>query len=378
MGTRQSSCFSLMATCPNPRPPKRYIIGSMNAAKSINAPAPAAPLLDRFRRPLRDLRVSVTDRCNFRCPYCMPAEIYGERYRFLPRESLLTFEEITRLVRVMARLGVVKARITGGEPLVRAEVDTLIAMLSRVEGIEDLTMTTNAYLLPQFAEKLKAAGLNRITISLDSLDDEVFKRMNGRGFGTERVLEGIAAAESAGFRPVKINAVVQRGVNDHTIVELARFAKERGHIARFIEYMDVGTLNGWKMDDVVSADEIIAKIGAEMPLEPADANYRGEVARRYRFADGDGEIGVIASVTKPFCGDCARARLSPEGELVTCLFASSGTDLRTPLRDGADDDELEAIIRGIWGARDDRYSEIRTLFTEDAPRRKVEMYHIGG
>ena len=378
MGTRQSSCFSLMAICTNPRPLKRYIIGSMNAAKSINAPAPAAPLLDRFRRPLRDLRVSVTDRCNFRCPYCMPAEIYGERYRFLPRESLLTFEEITRLVRVMARLGVVKARITGGEPLVRAEVDTLIAMLSQVEGIEDLTMTTNAYLLPQFAEKLKAAGLGRITISLDSLDDEVFKRMNGRGFGTERVLEGIAAAESAGFRPVKINAVVQRGVNDHTIVELARFAKERGHIARFIEYMDVGTLNGWKMDDVVSADEIIAKIGAEMPLEPADANYRGEVARRYRFADGDGEIGVIASVTKPFCGDCARARLSPEGELVTCLFASSGTDLRTPLRDGADDAELEAIIRGIWGARDDRYSEIRTLFTEDAPRRKVEMYHIGG
>ena len=350
----------------------------MNAAKSINAPAPAAPLLDRFRRPLRDLRVSVTDRCNFRCPYCMPAEIYGERYRFLPRESLLTFEEITRLVRVMARLGVVKARITGGEPLVRAEVDSLIAMLSRVEGIEDLTMTTNAYLLPQFAEKLKAAGLNRITISLDSLDDEVFKRMNGRGFGTERVLEGIAAAESAGFRPVKINAVVQRGVNDHTIVELARFAKERGHIARFIEYMDVGTLNGWKMDDVVSADEIIAKIGAEMPLEPADANYRGEVARRYRFADGDGEIGVIASVSKPFCGDCARARLSPEGELVTCLFASSGTDLRTPLRNGADDAELESIIRGIWSVRDDRYSEIRTSFTEDAPRRKVEMYHIGG
>ena len=350
----------------------------MNAAKSINDPISAAPLLDRFRRPLRDLRISVTDRCNFRCPYCMPAEIYGERYRFLPRESLLTFEEITRLVRVMARLGVVKARITGGEPLVRAEVDTLIAMLSQVEGIEDLTMTTNAYLLPQFAEKLKAAGLGRITISLDSLDDEVFKRMNGRGFGTERVLEGIAAAESAGFRPVKINAVVQRGVNDHTIVELARFAKERGHIARFIEYMDVGTLNGWKMDDVVSADEIIAKIGAEMPLEPADANYRGEVARRYRFADGDGEIGVIASVTKPFCGDCARARLSPEGELVTCLFASSGTDLRTPLRDGADDDELESVIRGIWSARDDRYSEIRTLFTEDAPRRKVEMYHIGG
>ena len=350
----------------------------MNAANSTTAPTPAAPILDRFRRPLRDLRVSVTDRCNFRCPYCMPAEIYGERYLFLPRESLLTFEEITRLARVLARLGVVKARITGGEPLVRAEVDSLVAMLSRVEGIEDLTMTTNAYLLPQFAEKLKAAGLQRITISLDSLDDEVFKQMNGRGFGTERVLAGIDAAEAAGFRPIKINAVVQRGVNDHTVVDLARFAKERGHIARFIEYMDVGTLNGWKMDDVVPADEIIAAIGAEMPLEPADPNYRGEVARRYRFADGDGEIGVIASVTKPFCGDCARARLSPEGELVTCLFADSGTDLRAPLRNGADDDELESIIRGIWSVRDDRYSEIRTLFTEDAPRRKVEMYHIGG
>ncbi len=348
-------------------------------AKSTYAPAPPAPIQDRFGRPLRDLRISVTDRCNFRCPYCMPAEIYGERYRFLPRESLLTFEEIARVVRVLARLGVVKARITGGEPLVRAEVDSLIAMLAEVEGIEDLTMTTNAYLLPQFAQKLRDAGLGRITISLDSLDDEVFKRMNGRGYGTERVLAGIAAAEDAGFRPIKINAVVQRGVNDHTIAELARFAKERGHIARFIEYMDVGTLNGWQMDDVVSADEIIAIIGAEMPLEPVAPNYRGEVARRYRFADGDGEIGVIASVTKPFCGDCARARLSPEGELVTCLFADSGTDLRTPLRGGADDAELESIVRGIWSAREDRYSEIRTSLTEGAaPRRKVEMYHIGG
>ncbi len=335
------------------------------------------PLLDRFRRPLRDLRISVTDRCNFRCPYCMPAEIYGDRYQFLPRESLLTFEEITRLTRILVKLGVVKVRITGGEPLVRAEIDKLISMLARTPGIEDLTMTTNAFLLSQFAGKLKDAGLRRITVSLDSLDDAVFRHMNGRNFGAERVLEGIEAADRAGLRPIKINAVVQRGVNEHTIVDLARFAQERDYIVRFIEYMDVGTLNGWKMDDVVPADEIVARIDAEMPLEPVEANYKGEVALRYRFKEGEGEVGVIASVTKPFCGDCTRMRLSPEGQIVTCLFASSGNDLRTPLRDGATDDEIEDIIRGIWGLRDDRYSEIRTLFT-DEPRKKVEMYHIGG
>ena len=333
--------------------------------------------LDRFRRPLRDLRISVTDRCNFRCPYCMPAEIYGERYEFLPKDSLLTFEEITRLARVLVNLGVVKVRITGGEPLVRAEIDKLVAMLAGVPGVEDLTMTTNGYLLAQFAQKLADAGLRRITVSLDSLDDEVFRQMNGRNFGTERVLQGIKAAERAGLRPIKINAVVRRGVNDHTIVDLARFARDCGHIVRFIEYMDVGTLNGWNMDDVVPADEVIARIDGEMPLEPVEASYRGEVALRYRFRDSEGEVGIIASVTKPFCGDCTRLRLSPEGELVTCLFAASGTDLRTPLRSGADDDELESIIRGIWSVRDDRYSEIRTMFT-DEPRQKVEMYHIGG
>ena len=333
--------------------------------------------MDRFRRPLRDLRISVTDRCNFRCPYCMPAEIYGDRYQFLPRESLLTFEEIARLTRILVKLGVVKVRITGGEPLVRAEIDKLISMLARIPGIEDLTMTTNAFLLSQFAGKLKEAGLQRITVSLDSLDDEVFRQMNGRNFGTERVLEGIEAADRAGLRPIKINAVVQRGVNDHTLVELARFAQERDYIVRFIEYMDVGTLNGWKMDDVVPAEEILERIHAEMPLEPVEANYKGEVALRYGFKDGKGEVGVIASVTKPFCGDCTRMRLSPEGQIVTCLFATSGTDLRTPMRDGANDDELEDIIRGLWGLRDDRYSEIRTLFT-DEPRKKVEMYHIGG
>ncbi len=308
----------------------------------------------------------------------MPAEIYGERYRFLARESLLTFEEIARLARILARLGVLKLRITGGEPLVRANIDRLVAMLSETRGVEDIAMTTNAYLLPQFARKLRDAGLRRITISLDSLDDAVFRKMNGRNFGVERVLAGIAAAEDVGFAPIKINSVVQRGVNDHTIVDLARFARARGCIVRFIEYMDVGTLNGWKMDDVVPADEIIARIAAELPLEAADANYRGEVAMRYRFADGEGEIGVIASVTKPFCGDCTRMRLSPEGQMVTCLFAASGTDLRAPLRAGATDEEMEAIIRGVWSGREDRYSEIRTMFTDDAPRKKVEMYHIGG
>ena len=349
----------------------------MNPKHTAATPAPA-PLLDRFRRPLRDVRISVTDRCNFRCPYCMPAEIYGERYRFLARESLLTFEEIARLARILARLGVLKLRITGGEPLVRANIDRLVAMLSETRGVEDIAMTTNAYLLPQFARKLRDAGLRRITISLDSLDDAVFRKMNGRNFGVERVLAGIAAAEDVGFAPIKINSVVQRGVNDHTIVDLARFARARGCIVRFIEYMDVGTLNGWKMDDVVPADEIIARIAAELPLEAADANYRGEVAMRYRFADGEGEIGVIASVTKPFCGDCTRMRLSPEGQMVTCLFAASGTDLRAPLRAGATDEEMEAIIRGVWSGREDRYSEIRTMFTDDAPRKKVEMYHIGG
>ena len=336
-----------------------------------------AHVLDRFRRPVRDLRISITDRCNFRCPYCMPAEIFGERYQFLPRESLLTFEEIARLTGILVRLGVTKVRVTGGEPLVRADVDRLITMLADIPGIEDLAMTTNAYLLPQFAQKLRNAGLRRITVSLDSLDDEVFRKMNGRNFGTERVLEGISVAKEVGFSPIKINAVVQRGVNDHTIVDLARFAREHGHIVRFIEYMDVGTLNGWKMDDVVPADEIVARINAEMPLEQADANYTGEVANRFRFADGEGEIGVIASVTKPFCGDCTRMRLSPEGQIVTCLFATSGTDLRTPLRSNATDEEIEEIVRGIWSSRDDRYSEIRTMFT-DEPRKKVEMYHIGG
>lgn len=336
--------------------------------------------VDQFKRPLRDLRISVTDRCNFRCTYCMPAEIFGESYQFLSRNDLLSFEEITRLTRILVGLGVNKVRLTGGEPLVRNQIDNLVGMLSALEGVEDLTMTTNAYLLSNNAVKLKAAGLHRMTVSLDSLDEDVFKKMNGRGFGTQRVLEGIEAAAEAGFRPIKVNCVVQRGVNDHTIVELARYLKERGHIARFIEYMDVGNLNGWKLDEVVTAEEIVSRIDAEMPLEPADANYVGEVASRYRFKDGSGEIGVISSVTKPFCGDCSRLRLSPEGELFTCLFGVDGTDLRTPMRDGATDDELTKLVNGIWTRRVDRYSEERSSLTEELrqSRKKVEMYHIGG
>lgn len=331
---------------------------------------------DKFQRPLRDLRISVTDRCNFRCTYCMPAEVFGEGYKFLPKEQILSFEEITRITRIMVRLGVTKVRITGGEPLVREGLEVLISQLAAIEGVNDLTMTTNAYLLPRKAQALKAAGLQRVTVSLDSLDDAVFRQMNGNRSSVDRVLEGIAAAESAGLHPIKINTVVQRGVNDHTIVDLARYCKDQGYILRFIEYMDVGTLNGWRMDDVVPAREIVERIHAEMPLERIEANYRGETALRFRYVDGGGEIGLIASVTLPFCGDCTRLRLSPEGELFTCLFGTKGTDLRGPLRAGASDDALEQIIRDIWTQRTDRYSEERTELSE--PREKVEMYHIGG
>jgi cyclic pyranopterin phosphate synthase len=335
------------------------------------------PILDQFHRPFRDLRISVTDRCNFRCTYCMPAEIFGERYHFLPRSELLTFEEITRLTRIFLRLGARKVRLTGGEPLVRQQIEVLVSQLAAVDGLDDLAMTTNGYLLPQKAQALKEAGLRRVTVSLDSLDDEVFRRMNGNRAGVQDVLNGIAAAEKAGFGPIKINTVVQRGVNDQTLVDLARYCKDRGYIARFIEYMDVGTLNGWRLEEVVPADEIVAMIDAAMPLEPIEHNYRGEVALRYRYHDGGGEIGIIASVTRPFCGSCTRLRLSPEGELYTCLFAVKGTDLRDPLRAGATDDEIEAIIRGVWGARTDRYSQIRTSLT-DTRKEKVEMFHIGG
>ena len=334
-------------------------------------------ITDTMDRPLRDLRISVTDRCNFRCTYCMPAEIYGDRYEFLPRADLLTFEEIARLVRIMVRQGAVKVRLTGGEPLVRNDVERLVGMIAQIDGVDDLTMTTNAYLLADKARALKEAGLQRVTVSLDTLDDEIFRRMNGRDFGTRRVLEGLEAAQRVGLSPIKVNSVVQRGVNDHTLVDLARFCKERGYILRFIEYMDVGNLNGWRLDHVVPADEIVALIGAEMPLEPVESGYRGEVALRYRYRDGGGEMGLIASVTKPFCGDCTRLRLSPEGSIYTCLFSNVGTDLRGHMRSGATDDDLQAIIRGVWSVRSDRYSEERASMTEPL-RDKVEMYHIGG
>ena len=336
-------------------------------------------LQDLFNRPLRDLRISVTDRCNFRCTYCMPSEIFGESYQFLPKDEILSFEEIARLARIFVGLGVNKLRITGGEPLLRTDLPELVNMLSGIDPAVDLTLTTNAYLLPQQARALKDAGLQRITISLDTLDDDIFKEMNGRGFPVQRVLDGIEKAAEVGLTPIKINAVVQKGVNDHTVVDLARYFKGTEHIVRFIEYMDVGNRNGWKWGQVVPAAETVRLVDAELPLEPAESNYRGEVANRYRYQDGSGEIGVIASVTMPFCGDCTRARLSTDGKLYTCLFASNGLDLRDFMRAGATDDELERRIRGIWARRSDRYSEERT---EMAPlqngRQKVEMYHIGG
>ena len=338
-----------------------------------------AVITDTFNRPLRDLRISVTDRCNFRCAYCMPAEIFGESYQFLPKGEILTFEEIARLSRRFVALGVNKLRITGGEPLLRTNLHRLIAMLAALDPSLDLTLTTNGYLLPQQARPLKDAGLQRITVSLDTLDDDIFRRMNGRGFPVQRVLGGIDAAAAVGLAPLKINAVVQKGVNDHTIVALARHFQGSGHIVRFIEYMDVGNRNGWKWDEVVPAAEIIRRIDAELPLEPLAGNYRGEVANRYRYRDGTGEIGVIASVTQPFCGDCTRARLSTDGKLYTCLFAANGLDLREPLRAGTTDDELTARIQTLWSRRADRYSEERTELAPMQNRRpKVEMYQIGG
>jgi cyclic pyranopterin phosphate synthase len=333
------------------------------------------PLLDTLRRPLRDLRISVTDRCNFRCVYCMPRDVFGRDYVFLPRAALLTFEEIERLARVFASRGVEKIRLTGGEPLLRRDLDTLVAKLARIPGL-DLTLTTNGVLLPAKAQALADAGLRRVTVSLDSLDDDVFRAMNDADVPVERVLAGIDAAHSAGLAPVKVNTVVKRGLNEDSVLPLARHFRGSGVVLRFIEFMDVGATNGWRLDDVVPAAEIVAAIDAEWPLEPVEPDYRGEVANRYRYRDGAGEIGLIASVTQPFCRDCTRARISAEGTLYTCLFASSGHDLRAPLREGASDAELGAVIDGIWGGRADRYSELRSAETPASPR--VEMSYIGG
>jgi cyclic pyranopterin phosphate synthase len=331
-------------------------------------------LEDTLHRPLRDLRVSITDRCNFRCVYCMPKEVYGRDYTFLPRRDLLTFEEISRLARVFAGLGVEKIRLTGGEPLIRRDVERLVEMLAATPGL-DLTLTTNGAVLAQKAQALKEAGLGRITVSLDSLDDAVFRVMNDVDFPVQTVLEGIDAAATAGL-PVKVNVVVKRGVNENSVVPMARHFRDEGHIVRFIEYMDVGHTNGWRLDDVVPAAEIVSAIDAEFPLEPLPPRYPGEVAERYRYRDGSGEVGAIASVTRPFCGACTRARLSADGSLYTCLFATTGHDLRALVRDGSSDADLAASIGGIWHERADRYSELRSAATHDLP--KVEMSYIGG
>jgi cyclic pyranopterin phosphate synthase len=330
---------------------------------------------DTRGRMLRDLRISVTDRCNFRCVYCMPKEVFGRDYQFLEREELLTFEEIERLTRAFVRHGVRKVRVTGGEPLVRRDVERLVGMLAAIDGL-DLTLTTNGALLPEKARALKEAGLRRVTVSLDSLDDGVFRAMNDVDFPVTRVLAAIDAAAEAGLAPVKVNAVVKRGLNDDGVVDMARHFRGTGHIVRFIEYMDVGATNGWRLDDVVPAAEIVERIDAEFPLEPVEPAYSGEVAARWRYRDGAGEIGVISSVTEPFCGACTRARLSADGRLYTCLFATRGHDLRALVRGGATDGDLDEAIAGVWRRRADRYSELRSQRT--AALRKVEMSYIGG
>lgn len=337
-------------------------------------PLPGEALADPRGRHLRDLRISVTDRCNFRCVYCMPKTVFGRDYPFLERNELLSFEEITRIARIFVEHGVQKIRITGGEPLLRRHIENLIEELA-VLPVE-LTLTTNASLLAKKARALKDAGLHRITVSLDGLDDDIFKRMNDVDYAVGDVLAGIDAAAAVGLAPIKVNCVVKRGTNDSQILPLVRHFRGSGHIVRFIEYMDVGSSNGWNMAEVMPSRDVIARIHAEYPLEPIDANYEGEVAERWRFVDGQGEIGVISSVTQAFCATCTRVRLSTEGKLYTCLFAQSGHDLRALLRDAADDTALRAAIAGLWRRRDDRYSEIRTA--ETAKNRKIEMSYIGG
>jgi cyclic pyranopterin phosphate synthase len=332
--------------------------------------------LDTLNRPLHDLRISVTDRCNFRCTYCMPKEVFGRDYAFMPQDQLLSFEEIERIARSFVALGVRKLRLTGGEPLMRRELETLIAKLASIPDIEDLALTTNGSFPVARIASLKAAGLKRMTVSLDALDDATFMSMNDVDFPVSAVLEWIEASAAAGLGPVKINMVVKRGVNEHSILPMARYFREHGHILRFIEYMDVGHSNGWRMDDVITAKQIFAIINAELPIEPVEPNYRGEVAERYRYADGSGEIGIIASVSQPFCGDCSRARISADGKLFTCLFALGGADLRHMLRTGASDADLQTAIAAVWQARTDRYSELRSSNTKDLP--KVEMSYIGG
>lgn len=341
---------------------------------------PEGLLSDRLGRPLHDLRISVTDRCNFRCTYCMPKSVFDRDYAFLPHSSLLSFEEIERIVRLFVAHGVQKIRLTGGEPLLRKNIEVLIAMLAAIRMPDgtplDLTLTTNASLLSRKAKSLAEAGLKRLTVSLDALDDGVFRAMNDVEFPVTDVLSGIDAASRAGLGPIKVNMVVKRSVNEDQIVPMTRYFRHTGHILRFIEFMDVGASNGWCTDDVVPSAEVLQRIRSEFPLEVVPANYRGEVAERWRYADGAGEIGVISSVTQPFCGDCSRARLSTEGRLYTCLFATSGHDLRSLLRGDHDDEQILAAISHLWGERADRYSEQRSSQTPGA--RKIEMSYIGG
>ena len=358
---------------------KRTVIALNPARPALPIPdteSAGPPLADRRARALRDLRISVTDRCNFRCVYCMPKEVFDADYAFLPRPEILTFEEITRLARVFGALGVEKVRLTGGEPLLRRGIERLVAMLRDALPQVDLTLTTNGSALKALAPALAAAGLDRITVSLDALDDATFAAMNDVDFPVAKVLEGIEAAAAAGLAPVKVNMVVKRGANDHQVAGMARHFRGTGHIVRFIEYMDVGSTNGWRMDDVVPSAEIVRRIAAEFPLVPVDPNYSGEVAERWRYADGAGEIGVISSVTQAFCATCTRARLSTDGQLFTCLFAQQGYDLKSLVRAQASDADIARAIGAIWQRREDRYSEIRTA--ETAKTRKVEMSFIGG
>jgi len=354
--------------------PEKVIQIRAERAAIAAPPWDGSPLADTLGRPIRDLRISVTDRCNFRCVYCMPREVFDADYKFLPHSAILTFEEIARVARIFVGLGVKKIRLTGGEPLVRKDLPKLIELLAPLGA--DLTLTTNGSTLARHAGALRGAGLARLTVSLDSLDDATFRRMNDADFPVAKVLAGIEAAARAGLSPVKINMVVKRGMNDHQIVDMARFWRSSGHIVRFIEFMDVGSTNGWRMDDVIPSAEVVRRIGEHFPLDPVDPNYAGEVAERWRYRDGAGEIGVISSVTQAFCRSCNRMRLSTEGALYTCLFAHSGHELKDLLRGGAPDDEIRNRIAAVWRARGDRYSEIRTV--ETARLQKVEMSYIGG
>ncbi len=359
----------------NNEPPAaaRHMSAECNAPAQSNAPAYS--LADRRGRPIRDLRISVTDRCNFRCIYCMPKTVFGRDYPFLARQELLSYEEIVRLARIFVAHGVKKIRLTGGEPLLRRDIERLIEQLARIDGLE-LTLTTNGALLAQRARGLRDAGLHRVTVSLDGLSDEVFKRMNDANYPVANVLDGIAAASSVGLNPIKINMVVKKGANDGEILPLVRHFRHSGHILRFIEYMDTGNANAWQAGEVVAATEIIRRINEVYPLQAIDPNYPGEVAERWAFGDGAGEIGVIASVTQAFCAGCTRVRLSTDGKIYTCLFASQGHDLRGLLRDQASDDALAAAITAIWQQRDDRYSEIRNQASPNT--KKIEMSYIGG